>query len=133
MWFCPAAAGRHRVPREVITTRQIASTAFTRGRNDFWKTTIPVWREVTAIPKRNVVSVLLSLLASLSAWAFWLMIFRLFGYTRGFERGRLAAFASGRHLDSLRAGRGVTRLGSLVDELTFKMRGLLLRMSPDVA
>jgi len=133
VWFCPAAAGRHRVPRETITPRQIASTAYTRGRNDFWKTTIPVWREVASVPKRNVFWALLSLLASLSLWAFWLMVFRLSGNKGAFERGRLAAFASGHHLESLRAGRGVTRPWTIVNHLTFRVRGLLLRMCPDVA
>jgi glycosyltransferase involved in cell wall biosynthesis len=133
VWFCPAAAGRHRVPRETITPRQIASTAFTRGRNDFWKATIPVWREEMRVPKRNAFGGLLSLAGSLSRWAFWVIAFRLSANGEAFERGRLAAFASGRDLDSLRAGRGVTRLSTIVNGLTFRVRQVLLRLCPDVA
>lgn len=133
VWYCPAAVVRHRMPRDVITPREIASSAFTRGRNDFWKETIPVWHEQARVPRRNPVAVLVRLALSLLAWAVWLLAFRVTGGRRAFERVRDAAFRSGRHLDSLRAGRGPTPLTRLVNRAAFKARGLLLRLSPDTA
>jgi hypothetical protein len=133
VWYCPAAVVRHRMPRGVITPRAITSSAFTRGRNDFWKEHIPVWGDEARVPRRNAVVVLTRLGLGLLAWAAWLLGFRVAGGRRAFERVRDAAFRSGRHLDSLRAGRGATPLTRLVTRAAFRARGLLLRLSPDTA
>jgi len=133
VWFCPAAVVRHRVPRQTITPRRISSTAFTRGRNDVWMKNLPIWREVRLVPKRNLVRALLLLAASLFRWSLWVMAFRLFQRKSFFERARSAAFASGHSLDSLRAGRNSERLYLAVARFAFRVRRLLLRLSPDAA
>ena len=96
VWFSPAAIVRHRIPRRTITPRQISSTAFMRGRNHFWTTHLPVWGEVTLIPKRNALKILCLISLSLLEWSFWLVAFRLSRRKQCFERARRAAFASGR-------------------------------------
>jgi glucosyl-dolichyl phosphate glucuronosyltransferase len=133
VWFSPVSVVRHRVPRHAITPRQIASTAFTRGRNDFWATHLPLWREVRLGPRRNALKVLPLLSWSLLNWGFWLVAFRLLQRKQFFERARLSAFASGRRMDSLWAGRGLTRLSSSVNRIVFVIRSVLLRLSPDTA
>jgi glycosyltransferase involved in cell wall biosynthesis len=133
VWFCPAAVVRHRVPRHAITPRQISSTAFTRGRNHFWMQQIPVWHDVGLIPRRSAVKVLGLLAVSLCRWSLWLIVFRVLPSRRSFEGVRRAAFASGDILDSLRAGRGWSRLNVAVTHFVFRVRGLLLRLSPDAA
>jgi GT2 family glycosyltransferase len=133
VWFCPPAIGRHRMPRSSITPRQVTSTAFTRGRNSFWMKTIPIWRDASLVPKRNALTALSSLTGSLLQWAVGLVAFRFTASRRAFERGRQGAFASGCHLESLRAGRALTRFSTAANRITFKVRALLLRMCPDGA
>ena len=133
VFFCPPAIIHHRIPREHITPRQISSTAFARGRNDVWIKNIPIWREVELIPRRNLAAGLLLLAAAMFRWTFWAAAFRLFHKRGIFERARRAAFAAGHSLDSLRAGRASVHLYLAVSRLTFGIRALLLRLSPDTA
>jgi GT2 family glycosyltransferase len=133
VWFCPAAVIRHRVDRGTITPRRIWSTAFARGRNDFWQESIPVWRDVSLVPKQNLGKCVFGLGGSLCRWTCWAIAFRLRQKKSFFERARRSAFNSGRTLDSLRAGRSSLRLYLAVSRFAFRVRQLLLRLSPDVA
>jgi glycosyltransferase involved in cell wall biosynthesis len=132
-WFCPGAVVYHRVDRQSVTPRRIASTAFTRGRNDFWEQGLRVWHEVELVPKRNALEAALALGESLGRWGLWLLLFRFWRRKSFFERARRAAFASGRSLDSLRAGRSTMRLFRGAARVAFPTRTLLLRLTPDVA
>jgi glucosyl-dolichyl phosphate glucuronosyltransferase len=132
VWFCPAATVQHRVPRETLTPRQISSTAFTRGRNDFWVQNLKIWHEVQSIPKRNIVVALMALGASLIRWGLWVVAFRLVRNRTSFRSMRGAAFASSRSLDSLRPGRDPGSLHPVATRMTFLARRLLLRLTSDV-
>jgi glycosyltransferase involved in cell wall biosynthesis len=132
VWFCPAAPVRHRVARGGITPRRIAAMAFTRGRNDLWARELPRWGEVRLVPKTSALGCLLELTGSLASWSLWAGVFRLSGWKAPFERARRAAFAAGRALDSLRAGRGSMALFRAAARFAFPVRGLLLRVLPDV-
>lgn len=132
VWFCPAAVVHHRVDRQALTPRRVSSTAFSRGRNAVWIQNLPIWHEVSLVPRRNALGCLVVLAGSLVQWGFWLIMFRLSGRKSFFQRTRRAAFASGRSLDSLRAGRNSTRLYHGAARVAFPVRGLLLRLTPDV-
>ena len=131
-WFCPDAVVHHRVDRQVVTPRLICSTAFSRGRSDFWQRRLRVWDLMEFGPKQNALGSLLSLTQSLVAWAFWLMLFRFSRRKDFFERARHAAFVSGSSLDRLRAGRESMRLFRGAGRVAFPARSLLLRLTPDV-
>jgi len=60
------------------------------------------------------------------------MLFHLSANNTSFERARWAAFAAGRSLDSLRAGRRSQRLFLGAGRIAFLARRLLLRLTPDV-
>jgi glucosyl-dolichyl phosphate glucuronosyltransferase len=132
VWFCPGAAVHHRVDRRTITPRRVLATAFTRGRNDVWSESLPVWHDVRLVPRRNALVCSLALVGSLLSWGAWSVVFRLTRHRAVFERVRRAAFAAGRRLDSLRAGRESVRLFQGAGKLAFPMRGWLLRLTPDV-
>lgn len=132
VWFCPVAVVHHRVDRQTITPRRISSTAFSRGRNDIWIHDLPIWHEVRSVPRRNALGCLLALAGSLFRWALWVIMFRLSNRKSFFERARRAAFASGRSLDSLRAGRSSLRLFLGAGRIAFPARRLLLRLTRDV-
>ena len=129
--FCPGAIIHHRIGREQITPRRISSTAFTRGRNEVWRQTIPIWREPQLVPKKNLLIGLLALVAALCRWSVWVAAFRFLRSRRLFERVRRAAFAAGHSLDTLRAGRDSAGLYMAVGRVAFRIRALLLRLSPD--
>lgn len=131
VWFCPDAGVQHRVDRGGITPRRISSTAFTRGRNDVWSASLPIWHEVRLVPRRNAVGCLLALVVNLLRWGGWVILFRLMRRRAVFERARGAAFAAGRRLDSLRAGRDSMRLFHGAGWIAFPARRLLLRLTPD--
>jgi len=131
-WFCPEAVVYHRVDRRSVTPRRISSTAFIRGRNDFWQQGLRVWHHVELVPKRNALGALLALAESLVRWGFWLIIFRFSRRKDFFERACRAAFISGHSLDSLRAGRKSMRLFLGAARVAFLARSLLLRLTPDV-
>jgi GT2 family glycosyltransferase len=133
VWFCPAATVYHRVPRASITPRQVTSIAFTRGRNHLWNKHVLTGSDVSAIPKRNLIGGLFLLTASVLRWSFWATGFRCRQTKRRFEHARQAAFSTGHHLDSLRPGRDSSRLFNAVNHLAFRVRNLLLRLSPDLA
>jgi glycosyltransferase involved in cell wall biosynthesis len=131
-WFCPEAVVYHRVDRRSVTPRRVCSTAFSRGRSDFWQQRLRVWHQVELGPKQNAMGSLFSLAQGLVRWAFWLMLFRFSERKDFFERARRAAFISGRSLDSLRAGRKSMRLFVGATRVAFPARSLLLRLTPDV-
>jgi len=131
VWFCPVAVAHHRVDRRTITPRRIASTAFSRGRNDIWIQELPIWHEVGLVPRRNALGCLLALAGSLFRWGLWVIMFRLSERKSFVERARRDAFASGRWLDSLRAGRSSMWLFLGAGRIAFLARRLLLRLTPD--
>ena len=131
-WFCPEAVVYHRLERRSVTPRRISSTAFSRGRSDFWQQGLRTWHEVELVPKRNAFGSLLALAESLAGWSFWLILFRFSRRKGFFERARRAAFVSGRSLDSLRAGRKSMRLFRGAAHVAFPARSLLLQLTPDV-
>jgi glycosyltransferase involved in cell wall biosynthesis len=132
-WFCPGAVVYHRVDRQSVTPRRIASTAFARGRNDFWQHAMRVWHEIDLVPKRNALQAALALTESLGRWGLWLILFRFSGRSVFFERARIAAFASGSSLEGLRPGRSRMRIFRSAARVAFPARSLLLRLTPDVA
>jgi glycosyltransferase involved in cell wall biosynthesis len=131
-WFCPEAGVYHRVERGSVTPRRVSSTAFARGRNDFWQQGLRVWDRVELVPSRNALACVLVLGESLVRWGFWLVLFRFWQKKGLFERARGAAFMSGRSLDSLRAGRKSMRLFQRAGRIAFPVRNLLVRLTPDV-
>jgi glycosyltransferase involved in cell wall biosynthesis len=131
-WFCPQAVVYHRVDRVSVTPRHILTTAFTRGRNDFWRQGLRDLDRVELVPKRNAVEGTVALAESLLRWGFWLLLFRLWRRRSLFARARQAAFDSGRSLDSLRAGRKSMRLFLGAATIVFPARSLLLRLTPNV-
>jgi len=133
VWFCPTAIIRHRIDRRAVTPRQMWSTAFARGRNDFWKDKLPVGQDLSLVPKTNIAASVVALTSSLCRWTWWTLAFRLQERRTFFERAHRAAFTAGRALDRLRAGRKSPRLHMAVCRFTFQVRQLLLRISPDVA
>jgi GT2 family glycosyltransferase len=130
VWFCPEALVRHRVNRRTITPRRVASTAFDRGRNDFWAEHIPAYGSEASVPRRPLGPGVLRLAAHLLGWALWTAIFRTTSSPAAFERARSAAGSSGWALDALRAGRGSSRAYRVAGRATFAVRGLSLRLSP---
>jgi len=133
VWFCPSAVIHHRVDRHTISPRQILSTAYARGRNDVFLKNIPLWHDVTRIPKRNAVECLVNLVGNMFRWGLWVILFRLLRWKICFERAREAAFASGRSLDILRAGRNSLRLFQAAARIAFPARSILLRLTPDIS
>ena len=131
VWYCPAAVIKHRVDRRTITPRRIYASAFARGRNDFWKSTLTVGADVSAAPKQNVSAAMYRLTVNLGRWAWWALAFRLRPNADFFESGRRSAFTSGRTLDSLRAGRRSERPYLAVSRVVYGVRHLLLRLIPD--
>ena len=131
VWFCPDAVVHHRVPRKTITPRQVATTAFTRGRNRLWFETIPVWGQQSLVPKRNAAKGLSSLVASFCAWILCAVGFRVFRTKPFFERARRAAFRSGYSLDTLNAGRDSRRTMMTLNRFAFALRSAILRVMPN--
>jgi GT2 family glycosyltransferase len=133
VWFCPDAVIRHRIDRHVITPRRVCSTAFARGRNDFWKDKFHLRKDLSLAPKSCFASCALRLTGGLCRWALWATVFRFRQQRRFFERSRRGSFSAGRALDSFRAGRRSPHLHLLVSRFVFRVRHLLLRLTPDVA
>ena len=132
VWFCPTAVVHHRVDRRTVTPRRVASTAFSRGRNDVWTQSLPVWQGFHLAPRRNALTSLFALAGSLFRWALWVLLFRASGRKRWVEGARRAAYAAGGSLDGLRAGRSSMRLYHGAARIVFPVRSLLLRLTPDV-
>jgi glycosyltransferase involved in cell wall biosynthesis len=132
VWFCPDAVVHHRVPREAVTPRRVSATAFSRGRNAVWMQNLPIWHDVNRVPRRNPVIGFLALVGNLLWWGIWAIAFRLLRNKSCFEHARRAAFASGRSLDSLRAGRDSIRLFQAAGHIVFPALNLFLRLIPDV-
>ena len=132
-WFCSQAVVHHRVDRRSVTPRRICSTAFARGRNEFWQQRLRVWHDVERVPRRNALAATSELTANIVRWGFWLTLFRVSSRRSFFERARAAAAESGRSLESLHAGRKSKRLFLSVAKIALPTRSLLLRLAPDVA
>ncbi len=132
-WFCAQAVVHHRVNRASVTPRRICSTAFARGRNDFWQQQLRIWQVAERVPRRNGLEAMAALTANIVRWGFWLTLFRASSRRALFERARSAAFESGVSLESLRAGRKSKRLFLSVAKIALPTRSLLLRLTPDVA
>lgn len=131
VWFCPAAVIFHRVDRNAVTPRRVATTAFARGGNDLWAHELRQWGEPRAVPRRNALRCLLGVTWGLLRWATWLRVFRWSRTQRSFEAMRQAAFASARWLESLQPGRDSTWLYRRVARFVFLVRAALLRLTPD--
>ena len=131
-WFCPAARVHHRTDRRMVTPRRITSTAFARGRNDFWQEGLRVWDQVDRVPKSNALRSAASVATGLVRWSIWLALFRFSKSALALERAQGAAFESGRALDSLRAGRKSMRLFLAAARVVFPIRELLLRLTPTI-
>jgi glycosyltransferase involved in cell wall biosynthesis len=132
-WFCSGAVVHHRVDRGSVTPRRICSTAFLRGRNDFWQQRLRVGHEVELIPRQNALAGIGVLALNLARWGYWLTLFRCSRRRAFFDHARRSAFESGRSLDSLRAGRKSMRLFLGAAKIAIPTRSLLLRLTPDVA
>jgi hypothetical protein len=123
VWFSPGAVVEHRVDRRAVTPRRLAANAFARGRNEAWRETSGAAASAT--------SGLLAHLGAAVRWCWWATLRRLSGAPRYGEPVRRAAWATGFTLDRLRV-RGSERLFRAVARLTFLLRGLLVRLTPDV-
>jgi glycosyltransferase involved in cell wall biosynthesis len=132
VWFCPAARVHHRTDRRSVTPGRITSTAFARGRNEFWQEGLRVYDQVDRVPKSNALRSVAFLATGLARWSFWLVLFRFSKTPLALERARGAAFESGRALDSLRAGRKSTWLFLGAARVVFPIRALLLRLTPTI-
>lgn len=107
VWFCPAAAIRHRVNRGTITARRLVTNAFNRGRNEFWATHLPGWGdEPRSWPRRSALTGTMDLGSHLARWAWWTLIFGASPRAEIFARCRREAYRSGWTLETLRGGRG---------------------------
>jgi GT2 family glycosyltransferase len=133
VWFCPAAVVHHRVPRRQITARRISSSAFARGRHQVWQSYVPVSRDVALAPRQNLAVWLGALSWNLARWAYWTLVFRGTGLANSYERARHAAFVSGQSLGRLHLGRKSAGVTLAISQIAFKVRGLVLRLSPDAA
>ena len=131
IWFCPGAVVLHRVDRNAVTPRRVATTAFARGTNDLWARELRQWGEPRAVPRRNAPRCLVALAWSLIWWSAWLMVFRWSRTPRSFAAARRAAFASARWLESLQPGRASVWLYRAVARVVFPVRAVLLRLTPD--
>lgn len=131
VWFCPAAMVRHRVDRRTITPRRVASTAFDRGRNEFWAQAIPRYGDEAAVPRRLLAPAVLRLAGHLIAWSLWGAMFRLTWSPAAFERTRHAAWSSGWRLDTMRAGRASRPSYHRIGRLAFAIRRQCLRLIPN--
>src|SRR5687768_618294 len=87
-WFCPQAVVHHRVDRGSVTPRRICSTAFARGRSDYWQQRLRVWQDVERVPRRNALEGMSALAANIVLWGFWLTLFRFSSQRAFFERAR---------------------------------------------
>lgn len=132
VWFCPDAIIRHRVARGTLTPRRIFASAFARGRNERWKQSHSVSRQVKSGAKYKVVAVLFMLVADLMKWALWVTAFRVFRTKSNFERARRAALGSGRTLETLHIQCKSVRVYHAVGRIVFGWRRLLLRLCSDV-
>ncbi len=132
VWFCPEAQVRHRVDRRTVTPRRIARTAFDRGRAEFWREELETWKEMAAVPKRGAWSGLLGLLASEIRWTASLLLFLPARTRTAFERLRRAAHTTGRRFDMLLAGRSGARVFQVIGDFALMIRGILIRLTPDV-
>jgi glucosyl-dolichyl phosphate glucuronosyltransferase len=128
VWFCPQAVVRHRVDRSLVTPRRVAETAFARGRNAVWAEGLSAWGDIGSIPRRNLAAGLAALGANVARWTAWALAFRLSGSQAAFERGRRAAWSTGRSLDRLRPGRSTARYRTIARG-TFRLRELPLRLA----
>jgi glycosyltransferase involved in cell wall biosynthesis len=129
VWFCPSAEVKHRIPRGIITPRRVAATAFDRGRNEFWMVNIPKWGSEESVPKRNLLGGAVALAVRLWAWLLWAIAFRLWPRRGFFDRARRAGWSSGWVLDSMRAGRNLSRSYRSMARLVFRVRGVVLRLT----
>jgi len=130
-WFCPGARVHHRVDRRSVTPRRITSTAFARGRNDFWQERLRTPGQVESLQRVNALQSVLSLAGNILLWGFWLVLFRFSSAAPALEHARRAAFQSGRSLDSLRSGKKSRHLFLGAARVTFRARSLLVRLAPD--
>jgi glycosyltransferase involved in cell wall biosynthesis len=132
VWFCPHTPIRHRVPRERSSPGAIIQNAFGRGRNDFWKELSAAGGDLSSAPKTGLAPGLASLVGNLTAEGLAVGWFRVRHRARSLERGRRAAWRSGRSFEMLRPGRDRTRLYGKIGRGTFLARGLLTRIAPRI-
>jgi GT2 family glycosyltransferase len=109
-WFCPFAKVHHRWPRPDLTPSRVLRTAFTRGRNAFWKDVLIQKEAGVFAPRRDYVRCLVLLVRSLGAFTFWSLVFRSSWKQDHFVRTHGAAWSAGATMDLLRAGRESGRL-----------------------
>jgi glycosyltransferase involved in cell wall biosynthesis len=132
-WFCPGAVVYHRVDRRTITPRQVVTTAFTRGRNEFWQESLRKWGEADAVPKCQLSTCLTALAGNLSLWLFWTIAFRLASHQSLFEQLHRTGWTCGWWLGSLDAGRGSMRSYWVMVRGVFLVRRLALWLAPDAS
>jgi GT2 family glycosyltransferase len=127
VWFCRDAVVAHRVPREAITPARVLETAFTHGRNAFWR---PAFEEggVERAPRRPFVPGLIVLAWQLGWLATWAIMFRFTHAKSVFERARGTARSAGHAFDSLLPGRESSKLNQFVRRLAFRSRTEALRL-----
>ena len=131
VWFHAGADVRHRVDPSNITPRRVASSAFGRGRNEFWIENVPRFGKEESVPRSPMLPAILGLIWHLWRWAVWATIYRVSSAPASFEHARRAAWSSGRALEGIRAGRGTTRSYRLLGRLTLRGRAIALLLLPD--
>jgi glucosyl-dolichyl phosphate glucuronosyltransferase len=113
-WFCPSARIQHRLPRLDITPSRVLRTAFTRGRNEFWKVVLRGRDEGTFTPRTDYLQCLGLLIRHGAAFALRSLVFSARWRKEDFVRAHASAWAYGGAMDLLRAGRESGRLSSVL-------------------
>jgi glucosyl-dolichyl phosphate glucuronosyltransferase len=127
-WFCPSARIHHRWPRPEITPSRILRTAFTRGRNAFWKDIVIQKEAAVFAPRRDYVGCLVLLVRSLGAFTFWSLVFSSSWRHDHFVRTHRAAWSAGSAMDILRAGRESGRLSFVIGHVSMFVLGSVLHV-----
>jgi glucosyl-dolichyl phosphate glucuronosyltransferase len=120
VWFCPDARIFHRIDRLEVTPRRILSTAFSRGRNQFWK-----GDDLVAAERRGP-----GLLRSFGVWARLSVALRLGVRRDRIERARAAAFAAGRAMERALEGSEKSPANRLAQTISWMSSRAILRTIP---
>ena len=128
VWFCPAARLQHRCARREILPSRLLSTAYSRGRNQFWQEVVARREHGTFAPSRDYVSGAALLTARLVTFVLSSLWFAFRPTRATFARAHAAAWASGASMDHLRAGRESTRLSAAIGRLSVFALDSVLRV-----
>lgn len=127
VWFCPGARIYHRVSRNDVTPRRLLSSAFSRGRNEFWRT------QVLGSPSTSGVEGRRGPVSSFGSWAV-----RTLALRRGIRRDRIeaarrAAFSTGWAMERALVGRDGGKADRLIRTASWSGSRAILRVTPSTS